>query len=57
MASYLLSRRHPLPFREKCIISRGLVPAIDTPEEFAMAVAAGRAGAKGVVKEPGLPPQ
>jgi tripartite-type tricarboxylate transporter receptor subunit TctC len=44
-------------FREKYIISRGLVPAIDTPEEFARDIRAGRAGAEQVVKESGLPPQ
>jgi tripartite-type tricarboxylate transporter receptor subunit TctC len=44
-------------FREKYIISRGLVPAIDTPEEFANDIKTGRAGAQQVVKESGLPPQ
>ena len=44
-------------FREKYIISRGLVPAIDTPEEFARDIKSGRAGAEQVVKESGLPPQ
>ena len=44
-------------FREKYIISRGLVPAIDTPEEFAKDIKTGRAGAEQVVKESGLPPQ
>ncbi len=44
-------------FREKYIISRGLVPAIDTPEEFARDIKTGRAGAAQVVKESGLPPQ
>ena len=44
-------------FREKYIISRGLVPAIDTPEEFARDIKTGRAGAQQVVKESGLPPQ
>ena len=44
-------------FQEKYIISRGLVSAIDTPEEFARNIAADRAGAKDVVKESGLPPQ
>ena len=43
-------------FREKYIISRGLVPAIDTPEEFARDIKTGRAGAEQVVKESGLPP-
>ena len=44
-------------FREKYIISRGLVPAIDTPEEFARDIKTGRAGAEQVVKDSGLPPQ
>jgi tripartite-type tricarboxylate transporter receptor subunit TctC len=44
-------------FREKYIISRGLVPAIDTPEEFARDIKTGRTGAEQVVKESGLPPQ
>jgi tripartite-type tricarboxylate transporter receptor subunit TctC len=44
-------------FREKYIISRGLVAATDTPEEFAKDVKTGRAGAEQVVKESGLPPQ
>jgi tripartite-type tricarboxylate transporter receptor subunit TctC len=44
-------------FREKYIISRGLVPAIDTPEEFARDIKTGRAGAEQVVRESGLPPQ
>ena len=41
-------------FREKYIISRGLVPAINTPEEFAREIAADRAAAEQVVKESGL---
>jgi tripartite-type tricarboxylate transporter receptor subunit TctC len=44
-------------FREKYIISRGLVPAIDTPEQFAKDIAADRAAAREVVKESGLEPQ
>ena len=44
-------------FREKYIISRGQVPAIGTPEEFARDIKVGRAGAQQVVKESGLPPQ
>ena len=44
-------------FREKYIISRGLVPAIGTPEEFAKAIATDRADARQVVKESGLEPQ
>ena len=44
-------------FRDKYIISRGLVPAINTPDEFAAEIKADRAGAKEVVKESGLEPQ
>ena len=44
-------------FQEKYIIARGLVPALDTPEEFARDIKTGRAGADQVVKESGLPPQ
>jgi tripartite-type tricarboxylate transporter receptor subunit TctC len=44
-------------FRDKFIISRGLVPAINTPEEFAKEIQDDRAGAKEVVKESGLEPQ
>ena len=44
-------------FTEKYIISRGLVPALDTPGEFAKEVVAERAGARAVVKESGLEPQ
>ena len=44
-------------FREKNIISRGLVPATGTPEDFAKTIATGRTGAEQVVKESGLPPQ
>jgi tripartite-type tricarboxylate transporter receptor subunit TctC len=44
-------------FRDKYIISRGLVPAIGTPEAFAKEIADERIGAKEVVKESGLEPQ
>lgn len=44
-------------FREKYIISRSLVPAINTPEQFAAEIKADRAVAKAVVKESGLQPQ
>ncbi len=44
-------------FREKNIISRGLVPATGTPEDFAKTIKEGRVGAGQVVKESGLPPQ
>jgi tripartite-type tricarboxylate transporter receptor subunit TctC len=44
-------------FRDKYIISRGQVPAINTPEEFAAEIKADREAAKQVVKESGLEPQ
>src|SRR6185437_6274513 len=44
-------------FRDKNIISRGLVPATGTPEDFAKTIKEGRVGAEQVVKESGLPPQ
>src|ERR1700686_3083723 len=44
-------------FREKFILSRSLVPAINTPEEFAKEIKADREAAKQVVKESGLEPQ
>jgi tripartite-type tricarboxylate transporter receptor subunit TctC len=44
-------------FQEKYIISRGLVPALNTPEEFAKDITTGRVGAKDVVKASGLEPQ
>jgi tripartite-type tricarboxylate transporter receptor subunit TctC len=44
-------------FRDKYIISRGQVPAINTPEEFAAEIKTNRAAAKEVVKESGLEPQ
>jgi tripartite-type tricarboxylate transporter receptor subunit TctC len=44
-------------FRDKYIIARGLVPAINTPEQFATEIKADRAIAKEVVKESGLEPQ
>ncbi len=44
-------------FKEKYIISRGQVPAINTPEEFAAEIKADREGAREVVKESGLEPQ
>lgn len=44
-------------FREKNIISRGLVPATGTPEDFAKTIKESRVGAQQVVKESGLPPQ
>jgi tripartite-type tricarboxylate transporter receptor subunit TctC len=44
-------------FRDKYILGRGLVPAINTPEQFAAEIKADRAAAKEVVKESGLEPQ
>jgi tripartite-type tricarboxylate transporter receptor subunit TctC len=44
-------------FRDKFIISRGLVPAIGSPEEFVKDIKADRAGAKDIVKESGMEPQ
>ena len=44
-------------FVEKYVISRGQVPAAGTPAEFAKTVTEGRAAAKEVVQESGLPPQ
>ncbi len=44
-------------FREKYIISRGQVPAINTPEEFAAEIKSEREAAREVVKESGMQPQ
>jgi tripartite-type tricarboxylate transporter receptor subunit TctC len=44
-------------FVEKYVISRGQVPAVGTPEDFAKKVVEDRVGAKQVVLESGLPPQ
>ena len=44
-------------FLEKTLISRGLVPAIDTPAEFAAEIDKERAIARQVVKDAGLQPQ
>jgi len=44
-------------FVEKYVISRGQVPAVGTPEDFAKAIDEGRAGAKDVVKASGLAQQ
>jgi tripartite-type tricarboxylate transporter receptor subunit TctC len=44
-------------FVEKYVISRGQVPAVGTPEEFAKSIVAERAEAKEVVKESGLAQQ
>jgi len=41
-------------FQEKYLFSRGLVPALDTPEEFAAEIKSGRATAQQVVKDAGM---
>jgi len=44
-------------FQEKYLFSRGLVPALDTPEEFDAEIKAGRATAQQVVKDAGMKQQ
>ena len=44
-------------FRDKYIISRGQVPAINTPEQFAAEIKVDRAAAQQVMKASGLQPQ
>jgi tripartite-type tricarboxylate transporter receptor subunit TctC len=44
-------------FREKNLYSRGLVPAISTPDEFAAKIKQDRVVARQVVKDAGLEPQ
>ncbi len=44
-------------FRDKNLYARGLVPAIDTPEEFAAEIRQERVVAEQVVREAGLEPQ
>ena len=44
-------------FVQKFVISRSMVPAINTPEQFAKAIVEDRAGAQEVFKESGLEPQ
>jgi tripartite-type tricarboxylate transporter receptor subunit TctC len=44
-------------FVEKYVISRGQVPAINTPEQFAAQIKADRAAAQEVVKASGMQPQ
>ncbi|MBV8791277.1 MAG: hypothetical protein JO237_04415, partial [Pseudolabrys sp.] len=44
-------------FVDKYVISRGQVPAVNTPEEFAAEIKADREAARQVVKESGLAPQ
>jgi tripartite-type tricarboxylate transporter receptor subunit TctC len=44
-------------FRERHLSSRSLVPAINTPEQFAAEIRKDRAQAQEVVKASGLEPQ
>jgi len=44
-------------FQEKNLFPRGLVPALDTPEEFAAEIKAGRSTAQQVVKDAGMEQQ
>jgi tripartite-type tricarboxylate transporter receptor subunit TctC len=44
-------------FVDKYVISRGQVPAVNTPEEFAAEIKADREGAREVVKQSGMEPQ
>jgi tripartite-type tricarboxylate transporter receptor subunit TctC len=44
-------------FVEKYVISRGQVPAINTPDQFAAQIKADRAAAQEVVKASGMQPQ
>jgi tripartite-type tricarboxylate transporter receptor subunit TctC len=44
-------------FQQKYLFSRGLVPAIGTPEEFAAEIKAGRSTAHQIVKDAGMEPQ
>lgn len=44
-------------FVEKYVISRGQVPAVNSPEEFAAEIKSNRAAAAEVVKASGLPPR
>jgi tripartite-type tricarboxylate transporter receptor subunit TctC len=44
-------------FVEKYVISRGQVPAINTPDQFATQIKADRTAAEGVVKASGMQPQ
>jgi tripartite-type tricarboxylate transporter receptor subunit TctC len=44
-------------FVEKDVLSRGQVPAINTPAQFAAEIKADREAAKDVVKASGLEPQ
>jgi tripartite-type tricarboxylate transporter receptor subunit TctC len=44
-------------FVDKYVISRGQVPAINTPEQFAAQIKADRAAAQEVVKASGMQPQ
>jgi tripartite-type tricarboxylate transporter receptor subunit TctC len=44
-------------FVEKFVISRGQVPAVNSPEEFAAEIKTDREGAREVVKQSGMEPQ
>ena len=44
-------------FVDKYVISRGQVPAINTPDQFAAQIKADRAAAQDVVKASGMQPQ
>ena len=44
-------------FQEKFIISRSMVPALNTPAQFAAEIKADREVARQVVKESGVEPQ
>ena len=44
-------------FQDKFLFSRGLVPALDTPDEFAAEIKAGRATAHQIVKDAGMEAQ
>jgi len=44
-------------FKDKFIIQRGLVPALNTPAEFAAEIVRDRAAAREVVKQSGMEPQ
>jgi len=44
-------------FQEKYLFSRGLVPALNTPDQFAAEIEAGRATAHGIVKDAGMQAQ
>ncbi len=57
LASVVASIVNDPAFRERHLTARSLVPAINTPEEFAQQIKEDRAVAERVVKEAGLQPQ